>query len=457
MWLWSTTKSDDASVDRRNPGVPNLSSNSGGPGDDVVVARPMDASEVESGPKWDPEGIQDFELTNTRGDTIKKNDLLGRPWVVSFIFIRCGGPCPRVSGQMRILQDQLDALGSDARLVTITVDPDYDTPERLAEYAKTFGADPDRWIFLTGDKTEIYRMIQKSFRMPVQETVGEDRVPGFEVIHTTNVLLVNADGVVVEKYNSLNDVEMAALRRKLSGREGESPEKIDSSAAEESRDRDASPDADKPQDAKELPHTGQSKEASEASGEEAATADSNPPIIRGQSPDASATANDSNNAVQTGGADLTGNAPSWVLRLPAVNAVLNGLSTLLLLLGVWLIKHGKRQAHKRVMLSTFGVSIAFLVCYLVYHIALDYYTGSGSRAFQGTGTVRAVYLTILLTHVVLAAAVPLLAIVTIYRGLKGQFDKHRRIARITFPIWLYVSVTGVVIYLMLYQWPVSNS
>ena len=145
--------------------------------------------------------------------------------------------------------------------------------------------------------------------------------------------------------------------------------------------------------------------------------------------------------------------PAWVAALPAVNAGLNGLSTLLLVAGFALIRNGKRTAHQRTMLTAFGVSVVFLVCYLVYHAALTHYTGSGSRKFQGAGLIRPIYFGILITHIVLAAAVPILAAITIYRGLKSQWERHRKIAKVTFPIWLYVSVTGVIIYVMLYHWP----
>lgn len=149
------------------------------------------------------------------------------------------------------------------------------------------------------------------------------------------------------------------------------------------------------------------------------------------------------------------NAPDWVYWLPTVNAGLNSLATLLLLAGYVLIKRGRREAHKRTMLASFATSIAFLVCYLAYHAALKHYTGESSQKFQGVGAIRPVYYAILLTHVVLAAAVPVLAIVTIRRGLREEWERHRKIARVTFPIWLYVSVTGVIIYWMLYHWPVG--
>lgn len=134
-----------------------------------------------------------------------------------------------------------------------------------------------------------------------------------------------------------------------------------------------------------------------------------------------------------------------VHNLPAVNAALNATATVLLLTGYWLIRQGKREAHRKVMLTAFATSILFLICYLVYHAQV------GSVRFQKEGFIRTVYLTILLTHTVLAALVPVLAVITLRLAFNERFGKHRRIARWTLPIWLYVSVTGVVIYWMLYQ------
>lgn len=131
--------------------------------------------------------------------------------------------------------------------------------------------------------------------------------------------------------------------------------------------------------------------------------------------------------------------------LPTVNAVLNAAAAALLVAGFFLVRSGRREAHRRVMTSAFACSILFLVSYLVYHAEV------GSVRFQGTGTVRTVYLSILLTHTVLAAAVPFLALATLVLARRERFESHRRLARITLPIWLYVSVTGVVIYFMLYR------
>ena len=131
--------------------------------------------------------------------------------------------------------------------------------------------------------------------------------------------------------------------------------------------------------------------------------------------------------------------------LPSLNAVLNASAAILLVWGYLLIRRKRRETHRRVMTSAFVVSCLFLVCYLVYHWQV------GTVRFRGTGPLRAVYLSILGTHTALAAAVPVLAIITLRRGLSARYDPHRRIARWTLPIWLYVSVTGVVVYLMLYH------
>ena len=131
--------------------------------------------------------------------------------------------------------------------------------------------------------------------------------------------------------------------------------------------------------------------------------------------------------------------------LPALNATLNGTAAILLVIGFLLIKQGKREAHKRVMISAFVVSSLFLISYLIYHYQV------GSVHYPHTGVLRVIYFTILGSHTVLAAAVPFLAIITLRRGLKVRFAQHKKIARWTLPIWLYVSVTGVVVYFMLYR------
>ena len=131
--------------------------------------------------------------------------------------------------------------------------------------------------------------------------------------------------------------------------------------------------------------------------------------------------------------------------LPLLNAFLNSLSAGFLLFGYRSIRSGNKERHRRFMLMALATSTLFLISYLIYHYAV------GSVKFTGEGWVRGLYFSILLTHTVLAALVPPMAIVTLVRALRERFDRHRRIARWTLPIWLYVSVTGVVIYLLLYR------
>ena len=131
--------------------------------------------------------------------------------------------------------------------------------------------------------------------------------------------------------------------------------------------------------------------------------------------------------------------------LPAVNATLNATSAVFLTAGYVLIRRGRIELHKRCMLAALASSAVFLTCYVIYH------ANTGSRPFPGQGAARLVYFSILITHVLLAITILPLALVTAARGLNAQYDRHVRIARWTLPIWLYVSVTGVVIYLMLYR------
>lgn len=130
--------------------------------------------------------------------------------------------------------------------------------------------------------------------------------------------------------------------------------------------------------------------------------------------------------------------------LPHLNAALNALSTLLLLRGFYLIRSRRIEAHRRTMLAAFVASGLFLTSYVIYHAQI------GSKPFPGTGLVRAIYFTILVPHVLLAAGVLPLAIVTLRRGLRRDDLRHRRLARWTLPLWLFVSVTGVLVYVMLY-------
>ena len=131
--------------------------------------------------------------------------------------------------------------------------------------------------------------------------------------------------------------------------------------------------------------------------------------------------------------------------LPAVNATLNGLSGILLIVGYAAIRAGRINWHRRCMIAAFVTSAIFLVCYVIYHAQV------GSVRFTRQGFVRPLYFSILITHVTLAATVVPLAVMTLRRGLRAQYPRHRAIARWTLPVWLYVSVTGVLVYVLLYQ------
>ncbi|HLJ10412.1 MAG TPA: SCO family protein, partial [Planctomycetaceae bacterium] len=223
---------------------------------------------------WDPAGVEDFSLTECHGQTVTKADLLGKPWVACFVFTRCAGPCPRVSEQMQILQERFKGL--DVRLVSLTVDPDHDTPEVLREYAAHYRADPQRWWFLTGDKDVIYGLIRRSFRMIVDE--DEQQTPGFEVVHSIEIMHVDAQGVVRGRYNARNDVDMAKLRRALLGKSDANDAKLIAAAREED------------------------ERQSELERSAAALSSRESP----------------------------GPLPEWVMRLPEVNASLNALASVLL-------------------------------------------------------------------------------------------------------------------------------
>jgi putative membrane protein len=145
-----------------------------------------------------------------------------------------------------------------------------------------------------------------------------------------------------------------------------------------------------------------------------------------------------------------GGTSPGVAALPTVNAVLNTLSAALLVAGFVCIRRRRLAAHRACMLGAFVVSTLFLICYVVYH------AHAGSRPFTGQGWIRPVYFTLLVSHIILAAAIVPLALTTIYRGLSAyrglEPSRHRRLARLTLPLWLYVSVTGVIVYLLLYHW-----
>lgn len=301
-----------------------------------------------------------FRLTERSGRVITEADLASRVWVASFIFTRCPLSCPKITTIMSGLQKKF--AGTNVQLVSISVDPDRDTPQALAAYADGFSADKDRWWFLTGPKAEVYELIKNRFKLGIEQAAGNDLPPGTEEIsHSSRLALVGPGNKVIGVFDS-NDPE--ALTKLVA----------------------------------------QAKSRS---------------------------------------------SPSWVRQLPVLNATLNSACAVLLVLGWTMIRLGRVRGHAVCMATGVIVSALFLTSYLVYHYH------AGSVPFRGTGPIRIAYFTILLSHTVLAAAVVPFIVLTIVRALRRDFVRHARIAQITLPIWLYVSVTGVVIYLMLYQLPLA--
>jgi protein SCO1/2/putative membrane protein len=329
----------------------------------LAMSRP--ASTPRAGQDLGNQGFElgSFRLTERSGRTVTEGDLSGDVWVSAFIFTRCPISCPKISSVMKGLQQPLSDAG--VKLVSLSVDPDYDTPEVLTRYANGLGADPARWWFLTGKQDEIVDLILNRFHLPVGRDEGAPADPEAKaesVRHSPRLVLVDRGNVVVGFFDS------------------DDPEALKTLVAKATR------------------------------------------------------------------------KASWARKLPAVNATLNGTCALLLMLGWVLILTRRVRGHAACMIAAVVVSAVFLGCYLVYHFQV------GSVSFQGTGRSKVIYLSILLSHTVLATlgVVPLVAL-TLFRAIRKDFHRHASIARVTFPIWLYVSITGVVIYWMLYQMPVTSS
>ncbi len=149
--------------------------------------------------------LPEFELTRETGATVSLDDLAGKAWIADFIFTRCAGPCPIMMQRMTELQSELE--GSDIGLVTISVDPEYDTPKVLSDYARKFGADPDRWMFLTGDRTEIYDLSIKGFKLAVDRDVDYER----QIIHSTRFVVVDRRGRIRAYHDGVDGWDLDAL------------------------------------------------------------------------------------------------------------------------------------------------------------------------------------------------------------------------------------------------------
>jgi protein SCO1/2/putative membrane protein len=308
-----------------------------------------------------PHPLGAFRFTERSGRTVTDADLADRVWIASFIFTRCPSSCPRISAVMKGFQARMAREG--IQLVSLSVDPDHDTPEVLAKYARGLGSDPDHWWFLTAPKDEIYRFIRERFKLGVEGTTAEDQAAGAEsVAHSSKLALVDRGNRVVGYFDSTDPPAVRRLLRQ----------------AEHLR-----------------------------------------PTILG--------------------------------RLPTLNAALNASCAACILIGWRLIRARRIAAHATCMVIGVMLSVAFLASYLYYHWHVL------SVPFRGAGPIRVVYFTVLLSHTVLAVAVVPLVIQTLRHAIHRRWVQHLRIARITFPIWLYVSITGVLVYLMLYQMPLPQS
>jgi protein SCO1 len=323
--------------------------------------------------------VGDFSLTERGGETVTRDDLLGKVWVASFVFTRCNGPCPQVTATMAQLQAAFAGL-PDVRLVTFTVDPAHDDPRELAEYARRYGADPQRWLFLTGPEDRIYELVNKQFHVLAKPNEGEDRKPGAEVMHDPRLVVVDRRGHIRGYYQGVRDTRLP------------------------------DPEADYEANVRRL----------------------------------KAKVN-----------ELVHEDDPWyqVHDFPRFNATLNAVSACLLLLGYAAVRGRLVRLHVACMLTALAVSTAFLTSYLYYHIVIKHGqpTYFHEQAVGAPEWVGRLYQGILRSHMVLAVVVVPLALYTVYLGLRGRLARHVRVARWALPVWLYVSVTGVVVYWMLYR------
>jgi protein SCO1/2/putative membrane protein len=322
--------------------------------------------------------VGDFALTERSGQTVRKSDLLGKIWIASFEFTRCTMGCPQISATMERLQNDL-ARDPDVRLVTFTVDPKHDDTRQLREYADRYHADAERWLFLTGEEDEIYRLLDKSFHLPAEK--NKDGDPDNAVAHSPKLVLVDRQGRIRGYFDGRpstlapDETEYETNLRKL---------KAKISALEHN---------------------------------------------------------------------------AWYLPsdFPRFNATLNACVSVLLVLGYSAIRRRLVRLHIACMLIALGLSVLFLTSY-IYHHTLIKHGLTTSFAAQTSHVnppppawVGIVYQTVLWTHTPLAAIAAPLALVTAVLGLCRLWRWHVRVARWTLPIWLYVAITGVVVYWMLYR------
>lgn len=318
--------------------------------------------------------VPDFRFVERSGEVLTRDDLLGAPWIAVPFFVGCTGPCPTVTSDLRA--ELVDALaGSGVRIVSFSVDPEFDTPERLREYAAQYDIRPDDpWLFVTGDAAEMERFLLDGLKTSFMRSEAAGVEYGQSITHTTRVPVIDPQGRIAGWYQ----VSRQAL----------------------------------------------------ASAPGGASFEDSIGLLRDRA--------------------LALAAPAGGSPLPRLNAVLNGAATLLLLGGWLAIRGGRRELHGALMRTAFLVSAAFLASYLYYHGVVQRVVGP--VRFRGTGAAKTAYYVFLASHVILAAVNLPMVLRTLWLAHKGDWERHKRLARKTFPIWLYVSVTGVLVYLILYPW-----
>jgi len=390
-----------------------------------------------------------FELPESMGGTVSRESMKGKRWLANFIFTRCAGPCPMMTRDISELHRQVAKSNPDFCFVTFSVDPTHDTVDVLKKYAQTFRADHERWKFVTGNEEVMHDLIRRGFTQYVQPNLGELRKPGFEVAHSNRAVLINEDGIPVGSFVMTIPEDVVKLRRIIEGKD-------------------------------DFPKPGAGISFSATSGENPGVSLNLVPVNDGDTIDGTDDASESGiadeNKLQRSGTvqqteshganvketpqsknqEIDRRLPVWAALMPKLNACLNSICIVLLLSGLAAIKAGKKIAHRNLMITSFIVSVAFLICYLSYHEVLHRFTGYRGRAFDGGVLATRVYFGILIPHIILAALVPILALRVFYLAFKERWPEHRRIAKITLPIWLFVSITGVIIYGMLYHWPWPN-
>ncbi len=362
--------------------------------------------------------LPEFEFPECLGGTVSRESMKGKRWLANFIFTRCAGPCPLMTRDISELHRLVAKSNPEFRFVSFSVDPAYDTPEVLKKYAETFQADHERWKFVTGDETAMHDLVRGGFTQYVQPNLGDLRKPGLEVAHSNRAVLVNEDGVPVGSFVMTIPGDVAKLRRIIEGRD-------------------------------DFPQPGPGLSFSATSAENPTVPLTLVPV---EVPDAADDA-EPTETPQARNQKIDELLPAWAAQMPSINAGLNSGCIVLLLSGLAAIRSGHQIRHRNLMIVSFFVSVAFLVCYLTYHEVLYRFTGYRGRGFDGSLLATRVYFSILIPHVILAAFVPILALRVFFLAYRERWQEHRRLAKITLPIWLFVSITGVVIYGMLYHWP----